>query len=76
MIINTRIIYSILFYILFIILIVLAQPSIMFEKNGEIKGFGVGDEKRTIFSFGVFTIVIAIISFYIFALIDVIFKKI
>lgn len=70
MIINTRIIYSILFYVLFVILIILARPSIMFEKNGEIKQFGVKDSDKTLFSFGVFTVIIAIISFYIFAMID------
>lgn len=75
MIINTRIIYSILFYVLFMILIILAKPGIMFNKNGEIKGFGVLDNEKTLFSFGVFTVIIAIISFYIFVMIDLIFSK-
>lgn len=70
--INTRIIYSILFYVLLLILIVISKPSVIFNKDGSIKHFGIGDNK-TMFSLGVFTIVLAIISFYIFCLIDMIF---
>lgn len=74
MIINTRIIYSILFYVLFMILIILAKPGIIFDKKGEIKAFGVSDSDKTLFSFGVFTVIIAIISFYIFVMIDLLLK--
>lgn len=72
--INTRIIYAILFYILLIVLIIISRPSIMFESNGDIKRFGIGDDK-TMFSFGVFTVVLSILSFYIFCMIDLIFGK-
>ncbi len=72
--INTRIIYSILFYILLIVLIIISRPSIMFEEDGSIKDFGIGDDK-TMFSLGVFTVVLAILSFYIFCMIDLIFGK-
>jgi hypothetical protein len=46
----------------------------MFNQNGHIKPFGIGEEK-TMFSFGVFTVVLAILSFYIFCLIDLVFTK-
>ena len=72
--ISARIVYSILFYVLLIILIVLAKPTTMFEPNGNLKPFGIGEEK-TMFSFGVFTIVLAILSFYVFCLIDLVFTK-
>lgn len=72
--INSRIVYSVLFYILTMILIVTAKPSIMFEKDGNIKPFGVGYEK-TMFSMGVFSVVFAILSFYIFCIIDLVFSK-
>jgi hypothetical protein len=71
---NARIIYSVLFYVLLIVLIIIAKPSVMFESNGSIKRFGIGEEK-TMFSLGVFTVVLAILSFYIFCLIDLIFAK-
>lgn len=70
---NSRIIYSILFYVLLMILIVITKPNIMFEDDGNIKSFGIGDDK-TMFSFGLFAILLAIISFYIFCMIDLIFK--
>jgi len=68
-----RIIYSILFYILIIVLVVLAKPSFMFNENLELKSFGIGGDGKTMFSFGVFAIVTAIFSFYLFALIDMVF---
>lgn len=72
--INTRIIYSILFYVLLIVLIILAKPSIIFEMDGSIKTFGIGEEK-TMFSMGVLTVILAILSFYVFCMIDMIFSK-
>lgn len=72
--ISTRIIYSILFYVLLIILIILAKPSVMFENDGSLKPFGIGDDK-TMFSLGVFTVVLAVLSFYVFCMIDLIFAK-
>jgi hypothetical protein len=75
---NSRVLYSLLFYVMAIMLIIVAKPDLMFSSNGEIKSFGVGvkhnGEPKTIFSFGVFVIVLAIVSFYVFALIDVVFK--
>lgn len=72
--INSRVVYSVLFYALLMILILTVKPSIMFTNNKEIKQFGVSEEK-TMFSLGVFTVVIAIISFYTFCIIDIIFKN-
>ncbi len=73
---NGRIIYSLLFYVLSVSLLIVSKPSFMFSKSGEIKSFGVGGtEQRTVFSFGVFIIVLAIFSFYVFALLDIIFSK-
>ena len=72
--INSRIIYAVIFYILLVVLIVLAKPSVMFEKDGTIKQFGIGEDK-TMFSLGVFSVVLAIVSYYIFCLVDMIFAK-
>lgn len=71
--INSRVVYSLLFYILLMILVIVSKPSIMFNDKGEVKQFGIGDDK-TMFSFGVITCVIAIISFYAFCIIDIVFK--
>lgn len=72
--INTRVIYAILFYVLLVVLISLAKPSIMFDTDGSVKPFGIGYDK-TMFSLGVFTVVLAVLSFYIFCLIDLIFAS-
>lgn len=71
---NSRIVYSIIFYILLMVLITISKPSVMFEKNGSLKMFGVGYDK-TMFSFGVFSVVLAIMSFYVFCIIDLVFAK-
>jgi len=70
---NTRLLYSIVFFILLIVLIHISKPSMIFNEKGEMKPFGIGEQK-TMFSFGVFTVVLAVLSFYFFCVIDVIFK--
>lgn len=72
--ISSRVIYSLLFYVLLMILVFVSKPAIMFDKNGHIKPFGIGDDK-TMFSLGVITSVIAILSFYTFCIIDIVFKQ-
>jgi hypothetical protein len=69
---NSRVIYSVMFFVLLLILLYTSKSSIMFEKDGEIKKFGLGSD-QTLFSFGIFTIVLAIASFYLFCIIDLIF---
>jgi hypothetical protein len=71
---NHRVLYSILFYVLIICLVIVAKPPYIFDIDGSVKPFGLG-EKNTIFSLGVFVVTLAIISFYLFAVIDVVFGK-
>lgn len=71
---NHRTIYSTLFYVLVILLIITARPAFAFDNYGSLKPFGVGDEK-SIFSLGVVTCALAIVSFYIFTLIDIMFGE-
>lgn len=71
---NSRVLYSVIFFILLLVLLFISKPSVMFDENGDIKQFGMGTEK-TLFSFGIFTAVLAIISFYVFTLLDIIFKN-
>ena len=70
---NTRLLYAIVFFILLIALVFTSKPSLVFNKDGSIKPYGIGEDK-TMFSFGVFTVVLAILSFYFFCVIDLIFK--
>lgn len=69
---SQRVVYSTLFYILVIIMIILSKPSMLFDSDGEVKQFGIG-EGKTIFSLGVVVVAFSIVSFYIFAIIDIIF---
>ncbi len=65
--------YSILFFCLLMTLIIVIKPKLMFTTENEIKHFGIKSDE-TIYSLGVFTIVSAIITFYIFCWIDMIFS--
>lgn len=71
--INHRTIYASLFYILAIMLVILSKPSVLFDASGNVKQFGIGTHSKTIISLGVVNGVIALLSFYIFTMIDVIF---
>lgn len=71
---NLRVLYSIIFYVLIIVLLYVAKPPFVFDENGNLKHFGIGPTD-TMFSFGVFTVVLAFLSFYIFAIIDIIFDN-
>lgn len=70
---NTRLLYAIVFFILLIALLFTTKPSLIFNQDGSLKPYGVGEDK-TMFSFGVFTVVLAILSFYFFCIIDLVFK--
>ena len=70
---SSRIFYAIFLYILILTLIFLKKPKMFFEDDGEIKQFGLKKE-QTIYSVGVFSIVLAIICFYIFCVIDMVFE--
>jgi hypothetical protein len=67
-----RLIYSVAFYVLIIMLIMVSKPSLLYDDEGEMRRFGV-EKHETIFHVGVINVVIAIISFYVFAIIDYIF---
>lgn len=69
---NTRLIYSLIFYLLVVALIIVSKPEFMFDANRVAKPFGLGPEK-SIFSFGVIISTVSILSYYIFATIDLLF---
>jgi hypothetical protein len=71
---NHRVLYSILFYVLVICLVIVAKPAFVFDEKGGVKLFGIG-ETKTIFSLGVLVVALSIVSFYLFAVIDIVFDK-
>lgn len=73
MIFSPRILYAILFYILLLTIIYLKKPSMVFNHDGSFKSFGLSNDD-TLYSIGTLSVVLSIVSFYIFALIDYIFN--
>lgn len=72
MFISSRIIYATFFYIFVISIIILKQPDQFFDENGNILSFGTRDN-QSIFSLNYLSCILAIVSYYIFAVIDFIF---
>lgn len=70
---NTRLVYAVVFFVLLVLLVYTSKPALTFDTTGKLRPFGSGGDK-TMFSFGVFTVVLAILSFYFFCIIDIIFK--
>jgi hypothetical protein len=69
---SQRVVYATLFYVLVIMLVMVLKPTFIFDEYGNIRPFGVGNDK-TLFSLGVITVATAILSFYLFCIIDLIF---
>ena len=70
---SSRIIYSIILYILLMSLIYVVKPKIIFNDNGSIKSYGM-KQNQTMYSLGVVSVIISIVSFYFFCIIDLIFN--
>ena len=68
-----RVVYSTLFYTASMLLIIVSKPVLMFDAEGEPRAFGLGSDK-TLFSLGATTVALAVMSFYVFALIDLVFE--
>lgn len=71
-----RVIYSSLFFVLTLALLIVSKPRALFTSDGRIRPFGTkggGDTSRTVFSFGVVTVAAAILSMFLFSMIDVVF---
>lgn len=73
MIINRRLLFSIIVLILCMLLIHINKPSFIFDKDGSIKEFGTGEHK-SVYSLGVVASIISITSFYTFSLIDLMYN--
>jgi Co/Zn/Cd efflux system component len=70
--ITSRLAYGAAFYTMVIMLLSVAKPSLIFERDGRPKPFGMGRNK-TLFAFGTATVVLAAVCFYMFAWIDLVF---
>tara|TARA_B110000259_G_scaffold187788_1_gene243327 strand:+ start:4232 stop:4387 length:156 start_codon:yes stop_codon:yes gene_type:complete len=50
------------------------KPTFIFKDDGSVKSYGVNDTDKTVYSLGVISICAAIISFYFFCIVDLIFN--
>ena len=64
MIFNNRVKYSIMIYLVLVIILVLSKPKFFFKKNGQFKEFGTGPGK-TVIPFWLVLLVCAILSYYL-----------
>ena len=65
-----RIVYATAFYALLMTLVIAAKPSALFDADtGDIRPFGVSRNDQTVFSLGVVTVVLAVLSFYLFCIV-------
>ena len=70
---KSRISYSIVVYVMSMMLVFLTKPEIAFDRNGDLKNFGVSQKNDTIYSVGVMAVTLAIVVFYTFCMIDLVF---
>ena len=71
---NTRLIPSVLFFILGMMWITYFKPALLFDgKDGSIREFGVGNDK-TIYSMGVVVVTMSVVLFYVFSMMDMMLK--
>ncbi len=70
---SSRIVYSVILYTLIMILIYVSKPKLIFNDNGSIKSYGL-KKNQTIYSLGVISVILSVLSFYFFCIIDLIFN--
>jgi hypothetical protein len=73
---GSRIGYSVIFYVLSVMLVIVARPATVFDREtGELKRFGTGGSERreSLASMGVVVVALAVACHFTFALIDVVF---
>jgi hypothetical protein len=74
-----RVVYSTLFFVLTMALLAVSKPAALFTPDGRVRPFGFArrgdayaDADATVFPLGVIVVVAAVVSMYMFAMIDVI----
>lgn len=83
MLFQTRAVYAVLFFCLTFTLLVLTKPALLFDKDGNVKHFGVKSDDGngvgtgsgndvTLFPMGVAVVLLAVGSMYVFAWIDMV----
>ena len=61
--------YLLLIYIVTCLFLFFKKPSWLIDNDGNLKSFGVGDDKKSVFSYSSITLFLAIIMFFIYNMI-------
>lgn len=66
-----RILHSFILFSIILLIIITIKPSFIYKENGELKSFGINQNKdETIFHLGVISVVVAILCFWFVAVND------
>lgn len=65
-----RVIYSVLFFILFVTLLYVSKHSILFLPSGNLRAFGIKQDE-TLFSFGTICVVVSFTCVFAFTLLEI-----
>lgn len=72
---SQRVVYASAFYVLAMSLILIVRPSPLFDRtSGAITRFGASTSQTTPLSLGVVSVLLAVLSMFIFTLIDLVFS--
>jgi hypothetical protein len=78
-ILHSRVLYSIAFFILVMILVFIVKPAPLFTPNGQIASFGAASAadgaETTVLSLGLVTVAVATLSMLMFSMIDMIHPR-
>ena len=69
---KSRVVYAVMFYLLLSLLLFTAKPRVFFNDDGALKRYGLMTGE-TLFPMSIVCYVAAILSFYVFAVIDLVF---
>lgn len=69
-----RVLYSIVFLTLFMVILSQARPTLLFRPDGTPVPFGVGQGK-TLFTLATVTVAVAALSLFAFSLVDVVYRR-
>jgi hypothetical protein len=69
---QNRVIFSSVCLMVFMSMVYIFKPEILYTRDDNLKQFGIGDEK-TIYPLGVIVVVLSISLFYLFSFIDIMY---
>lgn len=73
--ITPRLLYSTILFTTVVLILLVLKPTIMFHEDGQPRSFGVGPNK-TLMSFGTAVVLLALLSFFTFTMIDLVFGSV